>query len=113
MPKRMDRHLRQVVALDEVGEPTRDAVWLDRPPVKRREQPVGISPAIANPFLFAVLPIPFFFQHIKQGILVYLRFLFSGDGILIPQSDMIDLIEDFIPFIRNSSPKVRLLTMWI
>ena len=48
VPERVDGHLRQSLAFDEIREPARDAVWVDRMPVIGREQPVRLEPMVTQ-----------------------------------------------------------------
>ena len=56
VPQRMNRNLRQIGARNEIVEPTRYAVRVDRCTVVLRKNPVTVNPAITHRNAFLALP---------------------------------------------------------
>ena len=66
MSQRMDRYMGQIVTLDEISEPSRDRVRVDRRTERGGEKPVVILPPIAHLQAPLHLPDLVILQHLHS-----------------------------------------------
>ena len=66
VPQRVNRYLRQIGSRNEVVEPTRYAVGVNRGAIILREKSITVGPAVADRNTFLTLPLSELFQHLER-----------------------------------------------
>ena len=65
VPQRVNRYLRQIGSRNEVVEPTRYAVGVNRGAIILREKSITVGPAISDRYSLLSLPFSELFEHLE------------------------------------------------